>query len=96
MRLLLLLTLLTTACATTIRPGEAGVRTQFGKMTENSRGPGLVVYSPFGTRFIRVPIRTRNVEIALDLPTAEGHNVQADVSILYRLDPSAVPRLVET
>ncbi|MFT6143563.1 MAG: regulator of protease activity HflC (stomatin/prohibitin superfamily) [Myxococcota bacterium] len=96
MRLFLLLTLLSTACATTIRPGEVGVRTQFGKMTENSRGPGLAVYSPFGTRFIRVPIRTRNVEITLDLPSREGLNVRADVSILYRLDPAQVPALIET
>ena len=83
------------ACATTINPGEVGVRRTFGKLAENQRGPGLVMHSPFGVRFIKVPIRTRNMEITLALPSQEGLNVTADVSILYHLDATRVPTLLE-
>jgi regulator of protease activity HflC (stomatin/prohibitin superfamily) len=96
MRSLLLALPLLTACATTIQPGEVAVRQSFGRLAETQRGPGLVVHSPVGVRFLRVPVQTRNVEVTLDLPSREGLNVRADVSILYHVEPARVPNLLET
>jgi prohibitin 1 len=94
MRMFLLLPL--AACATTIRPGEVAVRRSFGKLAEQARTPGLVLHSPLGVSFVKVPVRTLNLEVGLDLPSREGLNVAAQVSILYHLDPELVPMLLET
>lgn len=95
MRRMILMMPLLGACATTIQPGEVAVRRSFGKLADHERGPGLVLHSPIGVGFVRVPVRTRNVEVALDLPSQEGLNVRADVSILYHLAPEQVPELLE-
>ena len=85
-----------TGCATTILPGEVGVPRSFGELGEEHRTSGLIVHSPIGRSFVKVPIRTQNLEISLDLPAQEGLNVRATVSILYRVQPEAAPALVET
>ena len=84
------------ACATTVRPGEVAVRRSFGNLSSEHRGPGLALHSPLGVSFVRVPVRTRNLEVPLDLPSREGLNVRAEVSILYHLEPERVPALLET
>lgn len=86
----------TLAACTTVRPGEVAVRRTFGKLSENIREPGLIVHSPIGVTFIRVPTRTSNLEVKLDLPSKEGLNVRADVSILYRVVPDQAPTLINT
>lgn len=96
MRLVMLSLAFCVGCATTIRPGEVGVRRSFGKLAAEHRGPGMVLHSPLGVSFVRVPVRTRNLEVALDLPSREGLNVRAEVSIMYSLDPDAVPALLES
>jgi regulator of protease activity HflC (stomatin/prohibitin superfamily) len=88
------LTLLLSACAT-VRPGEVAVKRSFGKLSQEARGPGLVVYGPIGTTYVRVPVRTMNLEVTLDLPSREGLNVRADVSILYRVQADQAPTLLE-
>ena len=93
--LVLSLAFATTAC-TTVRPGEVAVRRTFGKLSENVRDPGLIVHSPIGVTFIRVPTRVSNLEVALNLPSREGLNVRAEVSILYRVVPEQVPTLINT
>ena len=80
---------------TTVRPGEVAVRRSFGKLAETHRGPGLVMHSPVGVRFVRVPVRTNNLEVSLSLPSQEGLNVGAVVSILYHVEAPKVPELLE-
>lgn len=41
-------------------------------------------------------MRTENLEIKLNLPSKEGLNVDAEISILYRIEKSKVPHLIET
>lgn len=91
MRLLGVLLILA-GCAT-IRPGEVGVKQTFGHLHEEVRQPGLV-FLPIGSRVIRVPTRTTNLEVELALPSKEGLNVTAMVSILYRVDPAMAPKLI--
>ncbi len=84
------------AACTTIHPGEVAVRQSFGKLSDTVRGPGLVVHSPIGISFVRVPVRTSNLEVSLDLPSQEGLNVLAEVSILYHINRDLAPTLLET
>lgn len=66
---------------TTIRPGEVGVRKSFGKLAEKHRDSGLVFHSPVGGSFERISVQTSNLEMDIALPSQEGVNVDATVSV---------------
>ena len=78
-----------------VRQGEVGVKRKIGKLDQNVISPGAVGYNPFVSRIIKMPIRTMNMEIKTNLPSKEGLNVQAVISILYRIVPEKAPMIVE-
>lgn len=84
---------ITFSCAT-IRPGQVGVKQRFGKLSENTKSQGVMFYNPFVSRILRVPTRTINREIAINLPSKEGLTIASDVSILYRIEPSKVTDVI--
>jgi len=90
----LLLLLSTTGCAI-IKPGEVGVKRTLGKLDTKIHEPGTVGYNPFVTSIIRMPTRTVNREVKLNLPSKEGLNVSANISILYHIDPTMAPQVIE-
>jgi regulator of protease activity HflC (stomatin/prohibitin superfamily) len=83
------------ACAT-VRQDEVGVKRTLGRVSQKSSTPGAQFIFPGFSSVIRVPARTINREVRLDLPTKEGLNVAADVSILYRIRPDMAPKILET
>ncbi len=83
------------ACAT-VRQDEVGVKRTLGRVSQKSSPPGGQFIIPGFSSVIRVPARTVNREVRLDLPTKEGLNVAADVSILYRIKPELAPKILET
>jgi regulator of protease activity HflC (stomatin/prohibitin superfamily) len=87
-------TLLLTNC-TIIRQGEVGVKRSFGKIKSEPLMEGAKGYNPFTTTIIKMPTRTMNMEVRVPLPSKEGLTVQSDVSILYRLEGSYAPKVIE-
>ncbi len=87
--------LLLSSCSV-IRQGEVGIKRKLGKLHPQVLQPGAVGYNPFLTRIIKMPIRTMNMEITSNLPSKEGLNVAAAISILYRIEPDKAPHIVET
>jgi prohibitin 1 len=83
------------ACAT-VRQDEVGVKRTLGRVSQTSSTAGAQFIFPGISSVIRVPARTINREVRLDLPTKEGLNVAADVSILYRIRPEMAPKILET
>ncbi|WP_373064134.1 prohibitin family protein [Gemmatimonas sp.] len=83
------------ACAT-IRQDEIGVKTRFGRVTSGPLNPGAQLVFPGVNSVLRIPSRVVNREVRLEMPTREGLNVAAEVSILYRAKPEAVRRILET
>lgn len=81
---------------TVVRQGEIGVKRKMGKLNDKVEEPGSVVFNPFTTKVIKLPIRTQNLEIVSNLPSKEGLNVQSIISILYRVDPNMAPMILET
>ena len=79
--LILAASLLATGCTTTIKPGEVGVRRSFGKLATEHRNPGLIVHSPIGRSYVKVPVQTQNMEVRLALPSQEGVNVEATLEV---------------
>jgi len=78
-----------TSCAI-IQPGQIGVKQRFGKLSETTKSQGIMAYNPFTSRVIRVPTRTINRELTMNLPSKEGLTIASDVSILYRIEPGKV------
>jgi prohibitin 1 len=83
-----------TSCSV-IRQGEVGMKRRLGKLNPKVIQPGAVGFNPFITRIIKMPIRTMNMEISTNLPSKEGLNVTAVISILYRIVPEKAPSIVE-
>jgi regulator of protease activity HflC (stomatin/prohibitin superfamily) len=57
---------------------------------EGARG-----FNPFTSTIVKLPTQTRNIEVRSPLPSKEGLTVQSDVSILYRLEGSYAPQILE-
>ena len=97
---LLLLTLTAALIAvapgcTVIRQGEVGVKRTLGRLSPTYIPAGPEGFNPFVTRIIKVPTQTANLEVRLSLPSKEGLNVEAQISILYRVRPDMAPSIVE-
>lgn len=82
-----------TSCAV-IREGEVGVKRRFGKYDDRPYTQGLKVFNPFTTTIVKVSTQTNNMEVELNLPSKEGLNIQAEVSILYGVIGKEAPQLL--
>ena len=82
------------ACAT-IRQDEIGVKTRFGRVASGPLQPGAQFVIPGVHSVLRVPSRVVNREVRLEMPTREGLNVSAEVSILYRARSEQVASILE-
>ena len=91
--LLLVIFSMTTSCAV-IRQGEVGVKRTLGKYSDKTYTEGLKVFNPFATTIVKVPVQTENLEVALNLPSKEGLNIGAEISILYSVVPKDAPELL--
>jgi regulator of protease activity HflC (stomatin/prohibitin superfamily) len=85
---------LLTSC-TVVRQGEVGVKRSFGKISSQPLMEGARGFNPLTSSIIKLPSRTRNIEVRSPLPSKEGLTVQSDVSILYRLEGSYAPQILE-
>ena len=81
------------AC-TVVRQGEAGVQRTLGKYENRANTGGIEFYNPFVATVVKIPVRTVNLEVASRLPSKEGLNIRAVISILYRVDADKAPTLL--
>ncbi len=81
------------ACKT-VQQGHLGVERKFGKQSREVLEPGLYFYNPIWTDIIVLPLTTENLEVTMSLPSKEGLNIDAEMSILYRLKGDKVPSLL--
>lgn len=85
---LLVVSVLVLPSCTIVREGEVGVKRTLGKYQEKSIDKGVAFFNPLTTAIQKVSTRTENMEVQLDLPSKEGLNIRAEISILYSLDGS--------
>lgn len=90
-----LFTLILFANCAVIRPGEVGVKQKLGKLDDKINQPGTVLINPITTNVVKVPTRTMNMEVGLSLPSKEGLNVNSEISILYRIEPSEARNIIQ-
>lgn len=92
--LILFASILLSSCAI-VRQDQIGVRRKFGKISDTILQPGMSSINPFSTTVIRLPSRTVNLEVRLDLPSKEGLTIQSEISILYRIVPAEAPKILK-
>ncbi len=90
----LIVVLVFTSC-TVIRPGEVGVKQKFGKLSERTYTNGAVWFNPFIAKVIKTDIQINDLELSLNLPSKEGLSVTAQISILYKIDPSSMQTFIQ-
>ena len=89
----LILALTVSSCAV-VRQGEVGVKRTLGKYSDKTYTEGLRVFNPITSTMVKVPVRTENLEVALNLPSKEGLNIGAEISILYNVIGRNAPELL--
>lgn len=81
---------------TVVRQGEVGVKRTLGKYEDKTVTEGLRSFNPFTSLIIKVPVQTENLEVALNVPSKEGLNIGAEISILYSVIGKDAPDLLRT
>mgnify|MGYP006281549385 CR=1 FL=1 len=79
-----------------VRQGEAGVKRTLGKYSDKAFTEGVRFFNPLTTTMVKVPVQTENLEVALNLPSKEGLNIGAEISILYHVEVEAAPQLLRS
>jgi regulator of protease activity HflC (stomatin/prohibitin superfamily) len=80
---------------TVIRQGEVGVKRRLGRIAPTPYTEGTVGFNPFTTTVLRVPVRTVNLEVSLNLPSKEGLTISSEISILYRMKANQAPKVLQ-
>jgi prohibitin 1 len=78
-----------------VMPDEVGVKRRFGRIVDDVRPSGMVGFNPLTTTVVTVHIRTMNLAIIENLPSKEGLTIRSESSILYRIQPKAVPQILK-
>ncbi|MEZ4934438.1 MAG: prohibitin family protein [Saprospiraceae bacterium] len=78
----------------TVRQGEVGVKRKLGKYNDRPYESGVKVFNPLTATVIKVSTQTENLEVELNIPSKEGLNIGAEVSILYAVKPSKAPDIL--
>lgn len=92
MKKILLLTLITailTSCVV-VKQDQVAVKRTLGKLSNKKLESGFYFYNPFITNLLRLPIRTVNIEVKLNLPSKEGLTIASEISILYSIDKDKI------
>src|ERR1043165_4779061 len=97
-----------TSCVVQIDPGQIGVQTLFGKVSDQVLSSGLHLINPFVV-VKRLEGRTQNYTMsgiqdegnksgddATRVLTSDGLELTMDVSILYRVLPNKAPQIIRT
>jgi prohibitin 1 len=73
-----------------VHPGEMGIKQTLGKIKGKPNTQGLRWFNPFVSKVILFNIQTVEAYNTLPLPTKEGLSVNAELSLLYHLNPDSV------
>lgn len=77
----------------TIKSGEIGLKTRFGKITETSLKEGINFKVPFVEKIIKVNIKVQKAEMNIEGSTKDLQIVNTNVAVNYRIDPNKAPSL---
>ncbi|MDP1800087.1 MAG: prohibitin family protein [Bacteroidota bacterium] len=70
---------------TTIRPGEVGLKQRYGVLKSGTFTGGVKIRSPFSAKIIKINTRIIEHKTSLHLPTKDGLEITAEVSLFYHV-----------
>ena len=70
-----------------VRPGEVGFRQRLGKIRDKPLPVGIEFLNPFTTRIVKMNTRIKDYSATLPLPSKEGMEISADITLLYHIKP---------
>jgi regulator of protease activity HflC (stomatin/prohibitin superfamily) len=79
---------------TVVREGEVGVKRTLGTYKDKPFDSGIRFFNPFASTVVKVSTQTENLEVSLTIPSKEGLNILAEVSILYNVIPREAPTIL--
>lgn len=82
-------------CMSVINQGEVGVRDTLGAQSGTISKPGFKLYFWPVWDITKISVRTSNLKVKLSLPSKEGLTIDSEVSVLYRIEPESVPRVLQ-
>ena len=89
-----LIVFITLLCSfTTIRSGEIGVKSRFGKITGQTTAEGIVFKIPYIEKITKVNMKVQKAEIDSTAATKDLQDVSMRFAINYRLNPENVVEL---
>ncbi len=74
---------------TIVRPGEVGMIQKIGVIKPQPILGGSKAFNPFVTKIIKINVRVTEVYNQLIVPTKEGLSINAELSLLYHIDPDS-------
>lgn len=83
------LVMLSLSNCTTIRPGEIGLKQRYGVLKPGMIAGGLKILSPFSAKIIKINTRIIEYKTLLHLPTKDGLEITAEVSLFYHVKPES-------
>lgn len=82
------------ACSfTTIKSGEIGLKTRFGKITDTSLKEGINFKIPFIEKIVKVNIKVQKAEMTIEGSTKDLQIVNTNVAVNYRINSEKAPNL---
>lgn len=77
----------------TIKSGEIGLKTRFGKITDTSLKEGINFKIPFIEKITKINIKVQKAEMAVETSTKDMQIVNSSVAVNYRLEIDKAPNL---
>jgi regulator of protease activity HflC (stomatin/prohibitin superfamily) len=78
------------AGCTIVHPGEVALRQRLGRLTPDRLESGPHGFFPMFTRIVKTNVQTVELYETLPLPTKEGLSVEAQITLLYHVNPLEV------
>lgn len=86
--------LITLFCSfTTVKSGEVGLKTRFGKITDSTITEGINFKIPYIEKIVKVNIKVQKDEISIEGSTKDLQIVNTTVAVNYRVDSNNVTNL---
>lgn len=87
---------LASGCAVIVEDGQAGVKADFGKISDQALSTGWHLYLPVVTWIEVWNVKTQNIKELANVPSSEGLISQLDVSVIYDVPKENVVQVRRT
>ena len=93
---LIVLLIVLSSCVTTIRSGEVGVKTRFGKVLNQSTNEGINFKLPFIEEIHILNVKVQKTEVETSTSSKDLQEVYITIAVNYRIDGEKAVELYKT